>query len=78
MDALISMQILQECCYGIGKNNPPGTDNHPGCNPQEVMNVQKAFRGEADRLGLKGEQDVVAMIKEVRREKRMKANAGNA
>ena len=43
-----------------------------------LKDVQNAFRGEADRLGLKGEQDVVAMIKEVRREKRMKANAGNA
>ena len=30
--------------------------------------VQKAFAGEAERLGLKTEQDVVDMVKEVRRE----------
>jgi AbrB family looped-hinge helix DNA binding protein len=34
-----------------------------------LKDVQDAFRGEAERLGLKDEQDVVAMIKEVRREK---------
>jgi AbrB family looped-hinge helix DNA binding protein len=34
-----------------------------------LKDVQNAFRGEAERLGLKDEQDVVAMIKEVRREK---------
>ena len=43
-----------------------------------LKDVQNAFRGEAERLGLKDEQDVVDMIKEVRREKRVKANAGNA
>ncbi len=30
--------------------------------------VQKAFEGEAERLGLKDMDDVVAMIKEVRKE----------
>ena len=36
-----------------------------------LKDVQDAFRGEAERLGLKDEQDVVSMIKEVRREKRL-------
>ncbi|GHV70934.1 AbrB family transcriptional regulator [Spirochaetia bacterium] len=31
-----------------------------------LKDVQSAFRGEAERLGLKNEQDVVDMIKEVR------------
>ena len=35
-----------------------------------LQKVQKAFEGEAERLGLKDEDDVVAMIKEVRRERR--------
>ena len=43
-----------------------------------LKDVQNAFIGEAERLGLKDEQDVVAMIKEVRREKQGKVNAGNA
>ena len=43
-----------------------------------LIDVQNAFQGEAERLGLKDEQDVVAMIKEVRREKKGKARAGNA
>jgi len=30
--------------------------------------IQKAFAGEAERLGLKTEQDVVDMVKEVRKE----------
>lgn len=34
-----------------------------------LENAQKAFAGEADRLGLKTEQDVVDLIKETRREK---------
>jgi len=33
-----------------------------------LKEAQKAFAGEAERLGLKTEQDVVAMVKEVRRE----------
>jgi len=30
--------------------------------------IQKAFSGEAERLGLKTEQDIVDMVKEVRKE----------
>jgi AbrB family looped-hinge helix DNA binding protein len=37
-----------------------------------LKDVQDAFRGEAERLGLKNEQDVVAMIKEARRDKKGK------
>lgn len=33
-----------------------------------LRNAQKAFAGEAERLGLKTEQDVVKMVREVRRE----------
>ena len=36
-----------------------------------LKDVQDAFRGEAERLGLKDEQDVVSMIKKVRRKKRL-------
>jgi AbrB family looped-hinge helix DNA binding protein len=43
-----------------------------------LKDVQNAFRGEAERLGLKDEQDVVAMVREVRREKQVKPNAGHA
>ena len=43
-----------------------------------LKDVQNAFRGEAERIGLKDEQDVVTMIKNVRREKKGKVNAGNA
>jgi AbrB family looped-hinge helix DNA binding protein len=43
-----------------------------------LKDVQEAFRGEAERLGLKNEQDVVTMIKEIRREKQGKVYAGNA
>ena len=31
-------------------------------------NMRKAFAGEAERLGLKDEQDVIALVDEVRRE----------
>ncbi|HVI39392.1 MAG TPA: AbrB/MazE/SpoVT family DNA-binding domain-containing protein [Anaerovoracaceae bacterium] len=31
-------------------------------------NIQKAFEGEAEKLGLKSEQDIVAMVGEVRQE----------
>ncbi|MCL1917392.1 MAG: AbrB/MazE/SpoVT family DNA-binding domain-containing protein [Peptococcaceae bacterium] len=34
-----------------------------------LKNAQDAFAGEAERLGLKNEQDVVDMVKEVRRER---------
>jgi AbrB family looped-hinge helix DNA binding protein len=43
-----------------------------------LKDVQSAFRGEAERLGLKNEQDVVDMVKEVRRERREKSHAGHA
>jgi AbrB family looped-hinge helix DNA binding protein len=43
-----------------------------------LKDAQVAFRGEAKRLGLKDEQDVVAMVKEVRKKRRAKANAGYA
>ena len=33
-----------------------------------LKNAQYAFAGEAERLGLASEQDVVGMVKEVRRE----------
>lgn len=33
-----------------------------------LREVQKAFKGEAERLGLKDEQDVVNLVKEVREE----------
>ncbi|OXT06034.1 AbrB/MazE/SpoVT family DNA-binding domain-containing protein [Thermoanaerobacterium thermosaccharolyticum] len=32
------------------------------------INIQKAFEGEAERLGLKNEQDVVDMVNEIREE----------
>jgi len=40
--------------------------------------IGKAFEGEAERLGLENEDDVVAMIKEIRKENWEKNNAGNA
>lgn len=35
-----------------------------------LKEAQKAFRGEAERLGLKDEQDVVEMIKRLRQEEK--------
>ena len=43
-----------------------------------LKEVQDAFRGEAKRVGLKDERDVVSMIKKVRKEKRGRVNAGHA
>lgn len=37
---------------------------------EALRNVQTAFAGEADRLGLKDEQDVVDLIADLRRERR--------
>ena len=34
-----------------------------------LKDAQDAFQGEAERLGLKTEQDVAAMVKEIRRER---------
>ena len=42
-----------------------------------IENAQKAFEGEADRLGLKTEEDVVNLVKEVRKEMWEKQNANN-
>ena len=43
-----------------------------------LKNAQDAFIGEAERVGLASEEDVVSMIKEMRRESGDDANAGNA
>ncbi|MBS3938682.1 MAG: AbrB/MazE/SpoVT family DNA-binding domain-containing protein [Peptococcaceae bacterium] len=40
-------------------------------------NMQKAFEGEAERLGLKDEQEVVDMVDEVRQEMRDKCYPDN-
>jgi AbrB family looped-hinge helix DNA binding protein len=41
------------------------------------QNVQKAFEGEAERLGLKNEQDVIKVVDEVRKELWEKRYADN-
>jgi AbrB family looped-hinge helix DNA binding protein len=41
-------------------------------------NMREAFKGEAERLGLESEQDVVALVDEVRQEMWEERNAGNA
>jgi len=43
-----------------------------------LKNAQDSFVGEAERLGLKTEQDVVDLVKEVRREVQEEKNASNA
>ena len=43
-----------------------------------LKDLQSAFQGEAERLGLKDEQDVVNMIREVQQEKQVTANADYA
>jgi len=42
-----------------------------------LKDVQNAFRGEAERVGLKNDDDVVALIKDIRKEKRT-VNANHA
>ena len=42
-----------------------------------LRTAQAAFAGEAERLGLKNEQDVVALVKEVRSEVWEEINARN-
>ena len=42
-----------------------------------LRDVQDAFRGEAERIGLKDDRDVVKIVKEVRKEKRV-VNASHA
>ena len=43
-----------------------------------LREVQDAFNGEAERLGLRDGQDVVDMVKEVRREMWRERHGGNA
>jgi AbrB family looped-hinge helix DNA binding protein len=43
-----------------------------------LKEAQEAFRGESERLGLRDEQDVVDMVKEVRREMWEERHGGNA
>ena len=43
-----------------------------------LKDVQDAFKGEAERLGLVNEQDVVTMIKEIRQEKQGRVDASHA
>ena len=40
--------------------------------------IGAAFEGEAEKLGLKTEDDVVAMVKEIRKENWVKNNASDA
>jgi hypothetical protein len=40
-----------------------------------IKNVQEAFAGEAERLGLKDEDDVDALVKEVRASRKARHNA---
>jgi AbrB family looped-hinge helix DNA binding protein len=42
-----------------------------------IEDAQKAFAGEAERLGLKDDEDVVALVKEVREEIWKEQNEGN-
>lgn len=42
-----------------------------------LQEVQDAFKGEAERLGLKDEQDVINLVKEVRKEMWKERNANN-
>ena len=42
-----------------------------------LKNAQRDFEGEAERMGLKDEKDVVDMVKKVRREVREERNARN-
>lgn len=43
-----------------------------------IENAQKAFEGEAEKLGLTTDDDVVKLVKEVRTEMWEKQNADNA
>ncbi|MDR2090032.1 MAG: AbrB/MazE/SpoVT family DNA-binding domain-containing protein [Clostridiales Family XIII bacterium] len=43
-----------------------------------LKEVQEAFTGEAERLGLRDEQDVVKLIKEIRKEMWEERNGGDA
>lgn len=39
---------------------------------EALREAQIAFAGEAERLGLKNEEDLVAMVKEIRKERMVK------
>ncbi|MDR1321380.1 MAG: type II toxin-antitoxin system PrlF family antitoxin [Gracilibacteraceae bacterium] len=43
-----------------------------------INRIQEAFAGEAERLDLQDEDDVVAMVKEIRRDRWEKSHADNA
>ncbi|MDR3314552.1 MAG: AbrB/MazE/SpoVT family DNA-binding domain-containing protein [Oscillospiraceae bacterium] len=43
-----------------------------------INHMQEAFAGEAERLGLRNEEDVVAMVKEIRQERWEKSHADHA
>ncbi|MDR1060243.1 MAG: AbrB/MazE/SpoVT family DNA-binding domain-containing protein [Clostridiales bacterium] len=43
-----------------------------------INRMQEAFAGEAERLGLQNEDDVAAMVKEVRRDRWEKRHADHA
>jgi len=43
-----------------------------------INRIQEAFKGEAGRLGLSNENDVVAMVKKIRRERWENKNADHA
>ena len=43
-----------------------------------ITGAQRAFEGEAERLGLQSEDDVVALVKDVRREMWEEQNADRA
>ena len=42
-----------------------------------LMEAQEAFKGEAERLGLNSEQDVVDLVKQIRKELQEEKNADN-
>ena len=42
-----------------------------------LMEAQESFKGEAERLGLKTELDVVDMVKQIRKELQEEKNADN-
>ena len=43
-----------------------------------LKDIQDAFKGEAERLGLENEQDVVDLVKQVRKEMQEEKNENNA
>eukprot|EP00825_Cyclidium_porcatum_P013661 TRINITY_DN17232_c0_g1_i1.p5 TRINITY_DN17232_c0_g1~~TRINITY_DN17232_c0_g1_i1.p5 ORF type:complete len:101 (-),score=15.59 TRINITY_DN17232_c0_g1_i1:433-735(-) len=43
-----------------------------------LLEAQEAFKGEAERLGLNTEQDVVNLVKQIRKEVQDEKNADNA